>query len=141
MLAKLEAEYDLLIIDAPPAFLTSDAQLLSRHIDAMLLVSRAQVDTRGMLQRLHRELDGQRADILGVMLNGVEAAVGGYLKRNFREFHEYSGRDRRQSERTSLPRSNGTSTNGSKPHRMEADEEQEDVFGTMDIGDGEEKDR
>lgn len=141
LLAKLEAEYDLLIIDAPPAFLTSDAQLLSRHIDAMLLVSRAQADTRGMLQRLHRELDGQRADILGVMLNGVEAAVGGYLKRNFREFHEYSGPDRRQSQRTSLSRSNGTSTNGPEPSLMGREAEQDDVFGGMDIGDSEEQDR
>lgn len=110
LLAKLESDYDLIIIDAPPCFLTSDAQLLSRHIDAMLLVSLAKSDTRGMLQRLYRELDGQRADILGVLLNGVEASVGGYMKRNFREFHEYSGPERRSSDRKQRSPSNGATS-------------------------------
>ena len=100
LLARLESEFDLLIIDASPALLTSDAQLLSRHVDAMVLVSRARTDTRGMLQRLYRELDGQRADILGIVLNGVQSSAGGYLKRNFREFHAYSGTDRREAPRT-----------------------------------------
>ncbi|MFK7788121.1 MAG: polysaccharide biosynthesis tyrosine autokinase [Phycisphaeraceae bacterium] len=152
LLAKLEAEYDLLIIDAPPALLTSDAQLLSRHVDAMVLVSRAQSDTRGMLQRTYRELDGQRADILGVLLNGVEASVGGYMKRNFREFHEYSGPDRRGSARAKLARSNGSNgTNGSNGSNgsaaqppaasMALDQEEPDVFGDLDIDDNTEKDR
>jgi capsular exopolysaccharide synthesis family protein len=145
LLAKLEAEYDLLIIDAPPALLTSDAQLLSRHVDSMVLVSRAQTDTRGMLQRLYRELDGQRADILGVLLNGVEASVGGYMKRNFREFHEYSGAERRSKERTSMPRHNGS--NGSAatpvttpmPTPANEDETDDDVFGQLDLDDTDEK--
>ena len=107
LLARLESEYDLLVIDAPPALLTSDAQLLSRHVDAMVLVSRAQSDTRGMLQRLYRELDGQRADILGIVLNGVQASVGGYLKQNFREFHDYSGPERRRSARPAKASANG----------------------------------
>lgn len=135
LLAKLEAEYDLLIIDAPPCFLTSDAQLLSRHIDAMLLVSRAQSDTRGMLQRLYRELDGQRADILGVLLNGVEASVGGYMKRNFREFHEYSGPDRRKESRTKLSRANGSATASGQ------NSQEQDIFGEVSLDDAEEQDR
>lgn len=113
LLARLEANFDLLIIDAPPALLTSDAQLLSRHIDAMLIISRAMGDTRGMLQRLYRELDGQRADILGVVLNGVQSSAGGYLKRNFREFHDYAGPDRRKAAR---PTSNRSAGNGSSLH-------------------------
>ncbi|MEO0477455.1 MAG: polysaccharide biosynthesis tyrosine autokinase, partial [Planctomycetota bacterium] len=137
LLAKLEAEFDLLIIDAPPALLTSDAQLLTRHIDAMVLVSRAQSDTRGMLQRLYRELDGQRADILGILLNGVEASVGGYLKRNFREFHEYSGPERRKSSRTRTS-SNGTS-HKQPPAPIAIDDQ--DVFGEMDMDDAEDQDR
>lgn len=134
LLAKVGAEYDLVIIDAPPCFLTSDAQLLSRYVDAMLLVSRAQSDTRGMLQRLHRELDGQHADILGVLLNGVEASAGGYMKRNFREFHEYNGPERRRADRQTTPRQN-SATNakpvGSDP--AEPSPENEDAFGEIDL--------
>ncbi|MBX2852755.1 MAG: polysaccharide biosynthesis tyrosine autokinase [Phycisphaeraceae bacterium] len=141
LLAKLEAEYDLLIIDAPPALLTSDAQLLTRHIDAMVLVCRARSDTRGMLQRLYRELDGQRADILGVLLNGVEASVGGYLKRNFREFHEYSGPERRGADR-SRTHSNGTShKQPPAPVAIDEDIADQDVFGDIDTDDSGEQDR
>ena len=141
LLAKLEAEFDLLIIDAPPALLTSDAQLLTRHIDAMVLVCKAGTDTRGMLQRLYRELDGQRADILGVLLNGVEASVGGYLKRNFREFHEYGGPERRSAARTRT-HSNGTShKQPPAPVAIAEDDADEDVFGDMDTDDSEEQDR
>jgi len=142
LMARLEADYDMLIIDTPPALLTSDAQLLSRHVDAMLLVSRAKIDTRGILQRLYRELDGQRADILGVVLNGVEAEVGGYLKRNFREFHDYSGPDRRTGERASSGRSRKANNGDQAPAaNLTADQEDEDVFDGLDIIDSDEQDR
>lgn len=154
LMARLESDYDLLIIDAPPALLTSDAQLLSRHVDAMLLVSRARSDTRGMLQRLYRELDGQRADILGIVLNGVQASAGGYLKRNFREFQSYSGPDRRTKTRPKqapapapqpvLTNGEAAEMNGSAsrsesedaPMPIEADDlpgDDEDVFGGFDL--------
>lgn len=126
LLARLESDYDLVIIDAPPALLTSDAQLLSRHIDAMVLVARAQTDTRGILQRLYRELDGQRADILGTLLNGVQAAAGGYMKRNFREFHDYGGSERRRAPRHANSANAGAAANPSSngTHSPDAD-----VFG------------
>lgn len=155
LLALLEAEYDLLIIDAPPALLTSDAQLLSRHIDAMVLVSRAQVDTRGMLERLYRQLDGQRADILGIVLNGVQASVGGYLKRNFREFHDYSGPERRKAARTATakratPTSLSTNGNGSAAAKDPASvsiatdekpDNDDDPFNGFDVADDDDKQR
>jgi hypothetical protein len=107
----------------------------------MVLVCKAQSDTRGMLQRLYREMDGQRADILGVLLNGVEASVGGYLKRNFREFHEYSGPERRTADRTRT-HSNGTShKQPPAPVAIDEDLEDQDVFGQMETDDSEEQDR
>lgn len=150
LLARLESEYDLLIFDAPPALLTSDAQLLSRHIDAMVLVSRARTDTRGMLQRLYRELDGQRADILGIVLNGVQASAGGYLKRNYKEFHDYSGPDRRKSDRSGdkgkkartaavVPAEvNGTGSHEDAPAPMPLDlnnpsDDDDDILGGFDL--------
>lgn len=131
LLAKLETEYDLLLIDAPPALLTSDAQLLSRHVDAMVLVTKARTDTRGILQRLYRELDGQRADVLGVVLNGVQASAGGYLKENFREFHDYAGPERRKAPRTKTRSSNGSAPRAAAaPVAMQDDPS--DAFGGFD---------
>lgn len=139
LLARLEAAYDLIIIDTPPALLTSDAQLLSRHVDALLIISRSGVDTRGMLERLYRELDGQRADILGVVLNGVQAAAGGYLKRNYKEFHAYSGPERRKNARTQNGKGNSArvAVESPAPAVLEEGDQPEDInpFDDLDIND------
>lgn len=89
LLGQLETQYDVIIIDAPPALLTSDSQLLSKHVDAIAVVVRADVDKRGMLSRMFGQLDGQRADVLGVILNGVQSAAGGYFRKSYEDFYRY----------------------------------------------------
>jgi hypothetical protein len=37
-----------------------------------------------------RQLDGQRADILGVILNGVRSSAGGYFRKSYEAFYRYS---------------------------------------------------
>ncbi|MEX0887300.1 MAG: polysaccharide biosynthesis tyrosine autokinase, partial [Phycisphaeraceae bacterium] len=89
LLSEAEREYDVILIDAPPALLAADAQLLARHLDAMAVVVRADRDKRGMVDRMIRQLDGQRADVLGLVLNGVRPSAGGYFRRSYREFYRY----------------------------------------------------
>ena len=89
LLAELESRFDLIVLDCPPALLTTDAQLLAKHVDAILVVVRAGRDKRGMVERTLRQLDGQRADVLGVVLNGVRSARGGYFRRSYREYYRY----------------------------------------------------
>lgn len=90
LLSKLESEFDIVLIDCPPALLTSEAQILAKHVDAAVVVTRANRDKRGMTGRVIRKIDGQRADLLGVVLNGVRSAAGGYFRKNFRDFYRYS---------------------------------------------------
>ena len=89
LLGRLEAEYDLVLIDAPPALLTSDAQLLAKHVDAIAVVVRAGTDKRGMVERMLAKLDGQRADVLGIVLNGVQSSAGGYFRKSYEDFYNY----------------------------------------------------
>lgn len=89
LLSQLESRYDVVIVDAPPALLASESQLLAKHVDALALVVRANTDHRGMVERMLRRLDGHRADILGVILNGVRSAAGGYFRKNYRDFYRY----------------------------------------------------
>jgi len=90
LMARVEAAFDLIIIDAPPTLLTSDGQVLAKQVDAVAMVVRAGVDKRGMIERMHRQLDGQRADILGIILNGVQSAAGGYFRKSYEEFYRYN---------------------------------------------------
>lgn len=89
LISELERQFDLIVIDAPPALLTSECRLLAKQVDALALVARAGRDKRGMIDRMHRQLDGQRADILGVILNGVRSSAGGYFRKNYQDFYRY----------------------------------------------------
>lgn len=89
LLAELESRFDLIVLDCPPALLTTDAQLLAKHVDSITVVVRAGRDKRGMVERTLRQLDGQRADVLGVVLNGVKSSRGGYFRRSYRDYYRY----------------------------------------------------
>ena len=89
LLSRLENDYDFILIDAPPALLTSEARMLAKHVDALISVVRAGRDKRGMVERMLRQLDGHRADVLGVLLNGVRSSAGGYFRKSYAAFHKY----------------------------------------------------
>jgi capsular exopolysaccharide synthesis family protein len=98
LMAELETRFDIVLIDAPPALLSSECQLLSKHVDAIAVVVRAGNDKRGMIDRMAGQFTGHRADMLGIILNGVQSSVGGYFRASFRDFYRY--------------RENGAATNG-----------------------------
>jgi len=89
LLSKAAERYDVVLIDTPPAFVASEAKLVAQRVDGIVVVARAAADKRGMLGRLMRELEGQRARVLGVVLNRARAAAGGYFRENFRAFYRY----------------------------------------------------
>lgn len=93
LLGQLETQYDVVLIDVPPALLTSDSQMLSKHVDAIAVVVNAGTDKRGMLGRMLNQLDGQRADVLGVILNGVKSSAGGYFRKSYEDFYRYRQND------------------------------------------------
>jgi len=108
VISHLEAAYDFVIIDAPPTLLTSEARMLTKHVDALMAVVRADREKRGMVERMLRQLDGQRADILGVVLNGVRTAAGGYFRKSYQDFYRYGSNG-------SNGRNGRKSRNGQKP--------------------------
>ena len=89
LLGTLEKQYDLVLIDVAPALLTSEARQLAKQVDAIALVVRAMSDMRGMVGRVMQQLENQRAQLLGIVLNGVKSSAGGYFKRNYEEFYKY----------------------------------------------------
>ena len=89
LLDDCRSRYDVILIDTPPALLTSEAQILSKHVDAMAIVVRAARDQRGMVARMIRQLDGSNAVMLGIVLNAVRPNVGGYFKKNYEAFRKY----------------------------------------------------
>jgi capsular exopolysaccharide synthesis family protein len=80
LLASLQSEADLLLFDCPPALAVSDAAVLSRQVEAVLLVASAGKTKRDHAARARQALERAGARILGVVLNNarVDAAVYSY---------------------------------------------------------------
>lgn len=81
--------YDIVLIDVAPALVSGDGMAVANRCDASVLVVRAMSETRGMVARLIVDLNDARGELLGVLVNGVRASAGGYMRSNIKATHEY----------------------------------------------------
>jgi len=89
ILAQASAEYEMIILDVAPAIVAGDATMLSNQVDATMLVVRAMAEKRGQVARLKNELSDSRSEFIGVLVNAVRSAAGGYMRKNIRTSHQY----------------------------------------------------
>ena len=89
LIAAAAETYDYVIVDTAPIVVSGDAIGMANKVDATVLVTRAYSEKRGMISRVLRELGEQPAETLGVVVNGVRSAAGGYLRRNIIATHKY----------------------------------------------------
>lgn len=89
ILSEAAAGYDRVFIDAPPAIVSGDGLAIANRCDAVVLVVRALSEKRGLVNRIRMQLSGARAELVGVVVNGVKASAGGYFKRNIQATHDY----------------------------------------------------
>jgi succinoglycan biosynthesis transport protein ExoP len=90
VLAQWRAEYDVVLIDAPPAVVAGDARSLAFAADAVVIVVRAQSEVRGLVARLIRDFSELPADVVGLMLNRPRGMPGGYLQENYETMAHYA---------------------------------------------------
>jgi Mrp family chromosome partitioning ATPase/cell division septation protein DedD len=74
-LEEIRGRYDVILMDAPPLVSTADALLLAIGADGVLLTYRIGKVARGILKRVKSQLEQIKANIIGVVLNGVKAEV------------------------------------------------------------------
>jgi polysaccharide biosynthesis transport protein len=75
--ASIREAFDLVLLDSPPVLPVTDAAVLSRRADALLLVATAGATTRREFSRAVELLRQVDAPLIGSILNGV-AGEGGY---------------------------------------------------------------
>lgn len=75
-LARREFEY--VLMDAPPVQLVSDAAILATQADGVLVVLDAQKTRKSGLRQTVRSLENVGANILGTVMNNVDASAGYY---------------------------------------------------------------
>lgn len=69
LLRKLEAEYDVVVIDAPPLLPVTDAALLSKLAGGAVLVVGSDMINRAQLAKAIGTLESVGAHLLGVVMN------------------------------------------------------------------------
>ena len=85
LLATLKAEFDVVIIDAPPVLPVADPGILAAQADGVLLVVRAGKTQRKTVEQAHALLTQMRANVLGCVLTHMEYYLPGY----YRYYHYY----------------------------------------------------
>jgi capsular exopolysaccharide synthesis family protein len=89
VITKLGERFDQIILDGPPALLTAHALAIAGQVDGIVFVARAGKNSRGELNRMREEVSRLNNHIHGVVLNGVQATSGGYLRKNYQQFYDY----------------------------------------------------
>ena len=64
--------------------------VLGTHVDGVIFVVRAGVNTYGIVQRAQGMFRRIGAHVLGGVLNGMRITAGGYLRKNYETFYRYS---------------------------------------------------
>ena len=71
MLNEAKAEFDFVLLDAPPFLAVSDPCVMARNTDGVLLVVRLNKNTRSALIRVRELLTDQGIPVIGAVVNGV----------------------------------------------------------------------
>lgn len=77
---KVSDIYDIVLFDTPPVIAVTDSAVLGSKVDGMVLVVKSSETNRDAMLRARTLLDNVHANIIGVMLNGVnvENMYGSY---------------------------------------------------------------
>ncbi len=89
VIEQLSDQFDQVILDGPPALVSADALTLSGQVGGIVFVVRAGENSQGDVNRMYNEISSLNTHIHGVVLNGVEAIRGGYLRKHYRKFYDY----------------------------------------------------
>lgn len=75
-LDELKRHYDCIILDTPPVLAVTDAQILSRNADGMVLVIRAGRTKKDMVLKAKKQIENVGGKIIGTILNAVDSKNG-----------------------------------------------------------------
>lgn len=97
--------FDYVIVDTPPVSVVTDAAVMSRLVDGVVLVVRPGVTTIQGAQLSKKNLDAVNAHVLGVVLNGYDVKRSGKKDGYYYSYsYDYYKHDEDDSSATSSPK-------------------------------------
>ncbi|MPQ43063.1 CpsD/CapB family tyrosine-protein kinase [Clostridium tarantellae] len=94
LLKSLKDEYDYIIVDTPPLLVVTDGQLLAANADGTILVVKAEKTKQKQLMEGKKALEIVKANIIGVVLNGISKKVNKYY--GYYKYEENNKRKRKK---------------------------------------------
>ncbi|MGC9384893.1 MAG: GumC family protein, partial [Kosmotogaceae bacterium] len=96
LIKKIKEMYDLVIVDTPPALVTSDVSLLGNKLDGVVMVVRPGMTPRDGLQISIQNLSNTGVNVYGFVVNGVERHTSNYYY-----YYYYSGASKKKRRKKS----------------------------------------
>ena len=91
LLAKMEAQFDLIIFDTPPVLAVADAVFLGEQCDATVVVASAGHTEAEALRQTIEELQDAKATVVGTVLNRFDPTeASGYAGYTYHYYEEYT---------------------------------------------------
>ncbi len=96
LLASLRKRYDMVLIDTPPMLQMTDARVIGRLADAVILIARAHQTTRGAMIAASQRFSEDRIRVLGTVLNDWDPkqSPNGYYGYYSKSYYHYKTRTR-----------------------------------------------
>lgn len=98
LIAEAGGLYDQIIFDGPPVLLMSDGLVLASTLDGAILVCRARLTSRGVVQRAREQIERVNGRIFGAVLNAAAIRRGGYFREQIRTYYDYQSQEAIASE-------------------------------------------
>jgi receptor protein-tyrosine kinase len=81
LIHQTRQQFEYVLIDVPPVQLVSDALIVARHGDGVVLAFNAQDTRKGSVRQSVRSLNAVGARILGTVMNNVKVSTPDYYQR------------------------------------------------------------
>lgn len=98
LIEVLKKSYKRIIIDSPPITAVTDAMVLAKSVDGVVLVIHANDTAREIVKNGLSQLQGVGARVLGAILNGVDMARDSYYY--YQYYYYYYGEDEERKRKT-----------------------------------------
>jgi capsular exopolysaccharide synthesis family protein len=116
LLVSLYDKYDRIVIDSSPVTAVTDAVVLSKVVDGVVLVVQANKTDREVVRRSVEQLVAVKAQMLGVILNRFDIDLNKYYHK-YSYFYGYYGPDKNEENKgpkRGKRKENGQRTKGSR---------------------------
>lgn len=87
LLLDLKSQYDIIIFDAPPALLVTDAMILARMVDTCMIVVAHQETKMDNLNKVQKSIKNVGGNVAGVVINKIPMTVKRYQDSYYGDYY------------------------------------------------------